>query len=1177
MKKFLLILTMLVILAACQDAANNKPQPNSYSDTTGAEGETAVTQVTPPSITNVTISEVLLGAPGNNNREFIELYNPGETAVDLQGWSLWYHGRADQEPEEILRWTTTSDIPPRGHLLLVRAGEEFSLIPDAYFDLPLSNRRGGLILRDDMGNDVATLGWGADAPAGAFAKMPATIPADGASLERLPGGAAGNGQDTGSNAADFVVNAAPTPQNSGSPMTPAADRALTLSLALPETVEPGAEFAGVVTVENPGETAVANVSVTLPIPNSFTLLALPRGAEEQGGFVQWTVGDLAPGGRASANVQLQSPLTYGDAIIRGYYAEGEGVVRSYGPVQQLSMAGGALPIATARELIGSVVGVEGVATMYTGGFFAGSTGAKFYMEDASGGIQVYIPDGMNRVNVNIGDQVRVTGKIELYRDSIEIIPVNIPADVEVMGTTAAPAPLPITIADNENDDAVVGRLTTLEGTATRVEEFSFSYELDLTDEAGQSTLVTIEKDTGISAEGLEVGAQYRITGITEFYSARRQIKPRVQDDIAPVYPPIVWVEQQTQNSVVPGGVLTYTITAFNYTENPLEDVMILAPLPEETSEGWPLPTPDGVAADAGITGEMFWFIDRLPGNGGQITVQYGVRVMETAVDAITAPPVTLNAAGLAAEVTSKAFTSFLGDGVPVWAIQGSGDRSPYVGQEVTTVGAVTAVFPELGGFWLQTVTPDDDPSTSEAIFVLTADLADLNGVTSLVQASGRVRELSGQTTLDAQAVTILPGNEEAGIAPIIYDPPADPLAALQYNESLEGMLVWVAEPAIAIAPTTQYGEYALVYEKWGIDTVRRTELPESGFIIFVDDGASSTHADQSTLPYGVAKGDVVVDVIGPLAYTFGNYKIEPLNKPMIMPTGAERPLPTLPEATANQITIATFNVDNLFDTAFPHPDSPPRPSAADYALKLNKVADAIVRMGAPTILGLQEVENEGVLETLATLDVLAPYQYQAILVEGEDSRGIDVGYLVRGDRVTVEGFANYPEPSGLTARPPLMMTVTVSVASGEERLYVLNNHFLALSAGEEATEPTRTAQAAWNVTLMARIWQQDPSAQFVVLGDLNSFYQTPPLDTLQGAGLRHVFEFLPRLARPYTYIFEGGTQTLDHILLSPGVYEQVTAVTTLPINADYPPPQPGDATARRVSDHDPLIVTLTYE
>ncbi|MCB9004576.1 MAG: endonuclease/exonuclease/phosphatase family protein, partial [Ardenticatenaceae bacterium] len=446
---------------------------------------------------------------------------------------------------------------------------------------------------------------------------------------------------------------------------------------------------------------------------------------------------------------------------------------------------------------------------------------------------------------------------------------------------------------------------------------------------------------------------------------------------------------------------------------------------------------------------------------------------------------------------------------------------------------------------------------------------------ALLQISGNVRELSGQTTLIATEINAVADETAPVIEPVVYDPPASAVEALFYNESLEGMLVTAVSPAIAIAPTTQYGEYALVAEKWGVSEVQRTELPATGYLVFVDDGSSAVHADQSTLPYAVTKGDVVTDLTGPLAFTYGAFKIEPVVTPTVVM--GERPLPTLPEAAANQFTIATFNVENMFDDQLPNPADPPLPSAEEYAVKLTKVADAIVRMGAPTILGLQEVENIGVLQDLAAQDALAAYGYEAYLVEGEDSRGIDVGYLVRGDRVTVEGFANYPEPSGLTARPPLLITATVHLDTGDQRLYVLNNHFLSLSAGEEATEATRTAQAAWNVSLMEHIRTVDPEAQFVVLGDLNSFYQTPPLDTLEAAGLHHAYEFLPEEERPYTYIFEGGTQSLDHILLSEGLFARVTAVTTLPIDADYPLPEPGDLSARGVSDHDPLVVTLTFE
>jgi predicted extracellular nuclease len=97
----------------------------------------------------------------------------------------------------------------------------------------------------------------------------------------------------------------------------------------------------------------------------------------------------------------------------------------------------------------------------------------------------------------------------------------------------------------------------------------------------------------------------------------------------------------------------------------------------------------------------------------------------------------------------------------------------------------------------------------------------------------------------------------------------------------------------------------------------------------------------------------------------------------------------------------------------------------------------------------------------------------------------------------------------------------------------------------------------------------------VVLGDLNSFYESRPLDQLRQAGLRHVYEFTAP-DRPYTYIFQGESETLDHILLTPSLYTHLVYVDAWHINADYPPPIPGDPSARRASDHDPLVAIFSF-
>jgi predicted extracellular nuclease len=326
----------------------------------------------------------------------------------------------------------------------------------------------------------------------------------------------------------------------------------------------------------------------------------------------------------------------------------------------------------------------------------------------------------------------------------------------------------------------------------------------------------------------------------------------------------------------------------------------------------------------------------------------------------------------------------------------------------------------------------------------------------------------------------------------------------------------------------------------------------------------------------VARGDVVNEVIGPMAYTFNNYKIAPIIEPDVQ--YGPHPSPSVAEAAGNQFSVATFNVENLFDTDIPNPSDLPRLSEEEYAHRLDKVAQSIIALGAPAIVGMQEVENIGVLQDLAGRSHLRSYEYSPVLLEGNDSRGIDVGYLVRGDRATVEQIAILDAPNALFSRPPLMLRATVHLDSGDEQVILLNNHFLSLSAGEVQTEPVRNNQAAWNAALVEQLAAEHPEALIIVLGDLNSFYRTTPLDTLQESGLRHAYEFFEdEEMLPYTYIFEGGAQTLDHILMSEGLFERLSLVEALHTNADFPIPDPADSSPRRVSDHDPLLVMFTFE
>ncbi len=174
-----------------------------------------VTQSSTP--VRVIISEVQTkGGTGESDNEFIELYNHGDTAVDLSALPLKFHirnsnGKDNNKPLTFIN----NSIPAKGYFLIGPAsGYKNSVSLDATYSSSSGNKlvdNGGVYISKSSAADVEVLdklGWGKQ-PSGGFEISPViNNPGANESISRKVE------IDTNNNANDFIKSK-PTPKNSG--------------------------------------------------------------------------------------------------------------------------------------------------------------------------------------------------------------------------------------------------------------------------------------------------------------------------------------------------------------------------------------------------------------------------------------------------------------------------------------------------------------------------------------------------------------------------------------------------------------------------------------------------------------------------------------------------------------------------------------------------------------------------------------------------------------------------------------------------------------------------------------------------------------------------------------------------------------------------------------------------
>ncbi|MFI5532013.1 lamin tail domain-containing protein [Kitasatospora sp. NPDC051853] len=568
----------------------------------------------------------------------------------------------------------------------------------------------------------------------------------------------------------------------------------------------------------------------------------------------------------------------------------------------------------------------------------------------------------------------------------------------------------------------------------------------------------------------------------------------------------------------------------------------------------------------------------------------GTRIRDVQGAAHRSPKTGQSVSGLPGVVTAVAATGFwlqdpLPDADPATSeavfVYTASTPTVAVGDSVTVGGTVAEFRPGgTGGTTNLTTTELTSPTVS-----LVAHGAALPAPV-VVGAGGRVPPAA---VIDDDAN----GDVETGGS---FQPASD---GIDFWESLEGMRLQLNDAAV-VGPRSSFGEIPVVPAGSTTRTARGGIVVQAGDFnperVLLDDQLAPTPAADTGATLTGA-------TVGVLDHSFGNFKLLVTATPAV--SSGTLPKETTPAPAPGTLNVATFNVENL---------DPGDPQATFDGL----AAAVVTNLRAPDLLALEEIQdNNGATDngvtaadqTLAKLTAAISaaggpsYTWRQINPQNDQDGGEPGGnirqvFLYRTDRglsftdrpgagaTTAVAVVDNSGTPALTYSPGRIDPANSAFASSRKPLagefswhgkpvFVIANHFNSKGGDQplfgryqppsRSSETQRTAQAGVVKAFTDQLLAVDPAASVVVLGDLNDFEFSTTADILTAGGtLTDLPRTLPAAER-YTYVYEGNSQVLDHILVSGALAATPYTYDIVHLNSEY---------ATQLSDHDPQVVSL---
>lgn len=549
----------------------------------------------------------------------------------------------------------------------------------------------------------------------------------------------------------------------------------------------------------------------------------------------------------------------------------------------------------------------------------------------------------------------------------------------------------------------------------------------------------------------------------------------------------------------------------------------------------------------------------------------------------------------------------IGEITPIHKIQGTEATSPLEGKDVTIHGIVTAVFAgkdKLNGFFVQELKEDNNPLTSEGIFVHDPSQIFKGQTGNIIQVSGQVNEFkSNQSSLtqikNIKDLIIVSINNKLPKATVLSLP-------IENLEPYEGMLVQVKAQKGSLYVTEMYnlgrfGQIILSASGPGnqqgtdgrLDQFTQFNSPSTeGYKMYldeiksrkitVDDGSGVRNPE--TLPFsrtqedfninsGIRGGDRVTSVTGIIDDRFDGMRIHAIEN-IKFHAGSKRTdsAPKLPKKT--NLVIAGFNVLNYFNgdgQGGGFPTQRGANSLEEFNRQHQKTVNVILKSNAD-VISLMEIENDGFGEFSAIQTLVKELNkasnnqrnFTASQVTNPATDFITSAIIYDANKVKpASAMVTIPDGYGSAAfdssrRKPLIQTFQDLKTQAEFTLVAV--HFKSkgsLSPGE-GNKDQKDGQGQNNLQRVQQStdlysWLQTKptgtkSEDYVIIGDFNSYAMEDPMTYFYQRDFKNIFP-----TTSYSYVYDGQWGALDHAIGTDSFRKKITKAVKWNINSNEAP------------------------